>query len=150
YIGPLWTVDLQYLLFFVKPMHFNSAVIGTTANPDQDLGGQPSSFGFDDPGFVSVLGPGYKNRGPFQGVRLSITHALAVDFAAPTYFELAGMWLPDQGSNRSLTSSPDGNPAILLPFATTKATVVGPPGHYSAIVAGFDGTNRIAGAINAN
>lgn len=149
YVGPLWTVDLQSLVYFVKPVRFNSAVLGTTANPDLSLVSQPSPIGANDPAFVSVLGPGDKSHGPYYGARVSLTHALPVDFARTAYVELAGFWLPDQGTDRRLTSSPDGNPAILLPFTTTTTTAVGPPGNYSAVVAGFVDPNRIAGSAVA-
>src|SRR5262245_8080980 len=116
YVGPLWTFDLQYLLYFVKPAHFNTGVLGTTTNPDLELGGLVTTVGADNSNFVPVLGPGNKDRGPYNGVRLSVTRALAVDFARTAYLEMAGFWIIDQGADRALSSSPDGNPAVLLPF----------------------------------
>ncbi len=152
YVGPLWTFDLQYLLYFVKPVHFNTGVLGTTNNPDLTLGGLTTSVAPGDPNFVPVLGPGSKDRGPFNGVRLSVTRALPVDFARTAYLEMAGFWIFNQGSDRRLTSSPDGNPAILLPFTTNTTTAAGPPGNYSAVIAGFTGVNgvRVAGSASAN
>jgi hypothetical protein len=137
YVGPLWTVDLQGLAYFVKPVRFNSAVLGTTVNPDLNLGAQPSLVGVTDPSYVGELGPGDKSHAPYYGARVSLTHALPVDFARTAYTEIAGFWIPDQGTSRRISASPDGNPAILLPFTTTTATAFGPPGNYSAVVAGF-------------
>jgi hypothetical protein len=147
YVGPLWTADVQYLLWFFKPLHFRTPVIGTSADPNLNLGGPVTALGAGELGFVNVLGPGDRNRGPFSGVALTLTRALPTDFTRVAYGELGLLWLPHQSKRYRVASTPDGNPAILLPFANPTATPgIGDTGEYSGVVSGLAGTNRIAGA----
>lgn len=148
YVGPTWTINGEYLLWFLKPQNFAVPVLGTTTDPDLDLGNVVSPVGTNDPSFVNVLGPGYRNRGPYSGMRLSITRALPVSFDRCVYSELVGLWLPSQGDHRRLVSNPEGNPSILLPFNNNNPTPGLPAGQYSAVVAGNVGGARLSGNVD--
>src|SRR5262245_30796946 len=80
YVGPLYTVDLEYLLWFLKPQKFDAPVIGTTDNPNIDLGSAVSTLNPNSPSYVAALGPGFHERGPYSGGRLTFTRALPVSF----------------------------------------------------------------------
>jgi len=149
YVGPLWTVNVDYLLWFLKPQHFSTSVMGTTPDPDLDLGSPISSIGYGDPNYVSLLGPGSRERGPYSGVRLSVTRALALSYDRCVYTELAFLWLPQQGNHNRIASSPDGNPALLLPFQTNYSTPTLPAGSYSLVSAGNVAGTRVAGTVDA-
>lgn len=151
YVGPSWTVDVQYLLYFLKPASLSQNVVGTTADPDFDLLGQFSPTGAGSAGYVPVIGPGNIDRGPHSGMRFTVTRALPVNFAKTAYAEFIGMWLPEQGSRRSIVSSPDGNPSILLPVTVPVSPVdIGPPaGNLSYVVAGRAGPERLSGSVDA-
>lgn len=154
YVGPLWTADVDYLLYFVKPHSFNSPVLGVSNDPNRNLGGFASTVGSGEAGFSTVVGANNVDRGPYSGGRVTVTRALPVSYDRCAHAEFVFFWLPQQDSRTQITSTPDGNPAILLPFRTSIATTgIGPVGNYSAVVSGnvngdrFSGTGRVYTAL---
>lgn len=148
YVGPLWTTDFEYLLFFVKPHSFTEPVLGVSNDPNVNLGGPVTALGANAPGFVS-LANGNVDRGPNHGGRLTITRALPVSYDRCAHAEFVFFWLPQQDNRRSVISTPDGNPAILLPFRTSIAAAgIGPAGSYSAAVSGNVNGDRFPGAAS--
>ncbi|MFO0846062.1 MAG: BBP7 family outer membrane beta-barrel protein [Gemmataceae bacterium] len=148
YVGPLWTTDFEYLLYFVKPHSFTNPVLGESNDPNRNLGGFVTTLGADAPGFVSVVN-GNVDRGPYHGGRLTITRALPVSYDRCAHAEVVFFWLPQQDNRRSVVSTPDGNPAILLPFRSSLDTAgIGPVGNYSAVVSGNINGARIDGAAS--
>jgi hypothetical protein len=72
-----------------------------------------------------------------------------MSFDRCVYTEVAMLWLPSQGGTRRTISSPDGNPAVLLPFTTTQDLPGLPAGNYSAVLAGNVNGQRVAGSTDA-
>src|SRR5262249_47476865 len=112
YVGPAWTVNGEYLLWFFKPAHFSTPVIGTTRDPNLDLGAAITGLGVNDPNFVNFVGPGNRDRGPYSGMRLTVTRALSLDLTQVVYTEVSGLWIPEQAVRRQIISNNGGNPAI--------------------------------------
>lgn len=149
YVGPLWTINMEYLLWFLKPHAFQDPVIGTTTDPNRNLGGFVSTLSAGSPGYVNFIGPGPVDRAPYSGGRLSITRALPMSFDRCVHIEAAFLWLPQQDNSRTIVSTPDGNPAIVLPFRTPIDSAIGPAGDYSAVLAGNIADQRVAGSATA-
>ncbi len=147
YVGPLWTANFEYLLWFLKPTKFGSPVLGTTTDPNLDLGSFVTGIGANSSNYASVVGTDSIDRGPYSGGRLSITRALPVSYDRCAHAELIAFWLPQQDSRTMLQSTPDGNPAILVPFRSSQDTpFIGPPGDNSAAISGNIGGTRFSGS----
>ena len=75
-----------------------------------------------------------------------MTRALPVSYDRCANAEFIFFWLPQQDNRTAIVSTPDGNPALLLPFRTSVGTaVIGPAGtERAAVLSGNVGGNRTA------